>query len=117
MRIETSEINATRLDILSGPGTRQLVDGVRERLRSDKPRCIAIGCCANGASFRLMTPPVFALVDESDFMRYLEFNAGYAAFNQGRWPGRSRNSRLGWLKACHEDAQYLEERAEERRGQ
>lgn len=67
--------------------------------------------------FRLMTPPIFSLVDESDFMRYLEFNAGYTAFNQGRGPGLSRNSRLGWLKAYHEDAEYLEERKEERREQ
>jgi len=96
MRIETSEINATRLDILSGPGTRQLVDGVRERLRSDKPRCIAIGRCVNGGSFTVIAPQV--PVD---------------------WPTAEEVDAI--IAACppkpFTEADELEERAEERREQ
>lgn len=91
--------------------------GAPTKLRSDKPRCVAIGCCANGGSFRLMQPPVFALVDEKDFTRYMEFNAGYDAYNNLRGPGSGRNRFAGWLQARRESAAYVEEREEERRGQ
>lgn len=90
--------------------------GAPTKLRSDKPRCVAIGCC-NGGTFRLMTPPVFALVDEADMIRFAEGEEGYHAFYRGAGPGRGKNRNIGWIRAHRESAAYIEERAEERREQ
>lgn len=99
---------------------RDAEQAARLRNTAEQRRIIAIGRATNGSGFLVTAPKqpnVFALIDEDDFTRYMEFDAGYTAYNNLRGPGVGRNRAMGWLEAHRESAAYIEERAEERREQ